>query len=154
MRATGQSAVVASALAAGPTKPDAQPYDQLQGVVFRLATKVQNVDIIMGSMAARAGIATSGSGLRRNDPAWAAAVPALRPVFDTYMKLERELSSTADRAGRLQSDQRDTAVREHFASMFLMLIGRVFDQLDLNEYQKREAPRVVEGALRLLEAGS
>jgi hypothetical protein len=153
VQTSGQSAALRAAKTRGPIPVDAAPIDQLLGVVQRQRIRVDDLEKVMSTMALRAGIATQGSGLRSDNPAWAAALPALRPIFDIQQKAELGLSAAAEKYVKLGTDMREVAVKENFAAMFMMVISRVFDGLDLTPEQVKTAPRLVENALLLLEAG-
>lgn len=154
MPTPGQSAALAVAKTRGPIPVDAVPIDQLLGVIRRQRIRVDDLDRVMSTMAKRAGIAPGGSGLRVDNPAWAAAIPALRPIFELQQKAELNLSASAERYVKLGTDMREVAVKENFAAIFVMVISRVFDGMDLTPEQQRDAPKLVENALRLVEAGA
>lgn len=154
MQTSGQSAALRAAKARGPIPVDAVPIDQLLGVIQRQRIRVSDLDKVMATLAQRAGIAPGGSGLRVDNPAWAAAIPALRPIFELQQKAELNLSGSAERYVKLGNDQRELAVKENFAAIFVMVISRVFEGMDLTPDQQRDAPKLVENALRLVEAGA
>lgn len=150
----GQQAAVSAAQARGPIPVDAVPIDQLLGVIQRQRGRVDDLDAVMSTMARRAGIAPAGSGLRVDNPVWAAALPALRPIFEIQQKAELNLAAAAERYVKLGNDQRELAVKENFAALFVMVISRVFDGMDLSPEQQRVAPSLVQNALALAEASS
>jgi hypothetical protein len=123
-------------------------------VIQRQRGRVDDLDAVMSTMARRAGIAPAGSGLRVDNPVWAAALPALRPIFEIQQKAELNLAAAAERYVKLGNDQRELAVKENFAALFVMVISRVFDGMDLSPEQQRVAPSLVQNALALAEASS
>jgi hypothetical protein len=149
---SGQSAALSAAKTRGAIPVDAVPIDQLLGVVQRQRLRVDDLDKVLSTMAQRAGIATAGSGLKNDNPVWAAALPALRPIFDIQQKAELNLLTAAERYVKLGNDQRELLIKENFSAVFVMVIARVFDGMDLTPEQKSVAPKLVQNALALAEA--
>ena len=131
---------------------DAEPNDQLLHVIWRERTKVDKLDKILGSLAERAGIDPTGSGLRSGDPAWAAAIPATRPTYELQQAEEKLLASHCIQYVRLGFESREIVLKEQMADMFLFVISRALEQLELTPRQQRAAPRIIEDCVLSLEA--
>jgi len=131
---------------------DAEPNEQLLHVIWRERTKVDKLDKILGSLSRRAGIDPTGTGLRPGDPAWAAAIPALRPTYELQQGEEKLLASHCIQYVRLGFESREILLKEQMADMFLYVITRALEQLELSPRQQRAAPRIVEDCVKALEA--
>lgn len=136
----------------GRVAPDAEPHDQLLHVIGRGRLKIDKLDKIMGAMARRAGIDPAGTGLRNDDPVWAAAIPAMRQVYEMQQQEEKLLAGNCIQYVRLGYESREIMLKEQMAEMFLFAIGRTLEQLQLTPAQQRAVPAIVEETVRALEA--
>lgn len=143
---------IRAAEAAGGVDVRAEPHDQLLWSIWHQRDRIEKLDLVMQTLVTRAGIDPMGSGLRRDDPVWAAAIPATRSVFEQQQGVVKQLGAMSIQYVRLGFESRELELREQVADMFLHAISRVLDQLDLSPRQARAAPRVVEESVKLLEA--
>jgi hypothetical protein len=150
-----RQAVAAATVAAsrvGKVAADAEPHEQLLFAIGFQRSKVDKLEGVQSTLAERAGVEPGRSGLSRSDAVWTAALPATRQVFELQQEAIKTLGVMSVQYVRLGHESRELQLREQFASMFLTAITRVFDRLDLTDEQRRQAPRVVEETVRLLEA--
>jgi hypothetical protein len=138
--------------AVGEVGPRAEPQDQLLHMIWSQRDRIDKFDRVLGILARRAGIDPKGTGLKSDDPIWAAAIPAARPVYDLQQDAVKLLGNMSVQYIRLGYESRELELREQMGDMFIFAIGRVLEQLDLNPAQRRQAPRIVEESVKLLEA--
>lgn len=150
-RAATDRAIRAAELAGG-VDVRAEPHDQLLWSIWHQRDRVEKLDKVMGTLVRRAGIDPQASGLRRDDPVWAAAIPATRAVFDSQQDVVKQLGNMSIQYVRLGFESRELELKESMADMFLVAITRTLEQLELTARQRRMAPRVVEESVKLLEA--
>jgi len=128
------------------------PHDQLLHQIWTQRDRIDKFDRVLTALAKRAGVDPEGTGLRSDDPIWTAAIPAARPVYDLQQDAIKLLGNMAVQYVRLGYESRELELKENMADMFLFAISRVLEQLNLTGPQRRQAPRVVEEAVKLLEA--
>lgn len=146
------SKTLRAADALGDVGPRADPHDQLLHQIWTQRDRIDKFDRVLTALAKRAGVDPEGTGLRSDDPIWTAAIPAARPVYDLQQDAIKLLGNMAVQYVRLGYESRELELKENMADMFLFAISRVLEQLNLTGPQRRQAPRVVEEAVKLLEA--
>jgi hypothetical protein len=129
----------------------ADPMAPLFEVIRKLMEDEAKLLVAISEMVGRSAIHTGDCELDDDDPIWANALPALRPMVENLHKTRFAIVEASAKAARINIKEAEAQLMNHFSETFVIVVSRVFDGLDLTHEQKRRAPDLVYNALSIVE---